>query len=629
MLVIRAVFRKDKSEKKHVDDNLQRKRHSGMLFPLLDVRNRTLFMGFVLVLFMVLFVISYLMPDGEEPRELKPDHEVGISREVALKAKAKGHMSQYKIHKYRPSELYQRPSLPHDLGSYHDRSYPGKSIRAEDPVVQNQLRYNPREEGGHHHSQGHQHGAELPNHHFQYSPSEHSRHHYNHEYRREAEPQDQLKYSPSEDSGNRYSRDHRHQEEPHTSDHAENILHYKPRSSSNSGSSSSSSSSSKSENMNLLNQISDTTGQSQNCKDDTKWADFHGMGCEAYSHHRLWCTFSILYPDHNGVDASTACCACGGGSSSQVENEGQPLIVPPPIDEKTIISSSLQSRHKSMPSGQDDSEEDESTRFVDHVDDDAVPDSDVLEDMADAMFEDMDVAPTDNQVYRLELIHFRLRLLWWTRSHGRSGGLQCIEISQMRTKKMVERSLSYVECCLTSAGLPEHEKFKLMDKDHSSTIDRSELRLDWLRDDIQFLDYAALHDHHRRRKSHKKTSTSAEIARDQNEPKVEDKTLGQTLKDIAWKLFKERAPKPHSLSIKMYQSPSATWSQADRQCKRYRKSLCPTSVLEKLQLCNDKDPHHGNKWVPTNELGMWIDLHTCSLRNIAKDMRLDSLIACC
>ena len=74
MLVIRAVFRKEKSGKKHVDDNLQRKRHSGMLFPLLDgrivtlkltlcvtiwaVRNRTLFMGFVLVLFMVLFVVS-------------------------------------------------------------------------------------------------------------------------------------------------------------------------------------------------------------------------------------------------------------------------------------------------------------------------------------------------------------------------------------------------------------------------------------------------------------------------------------------------------------------------------------------------------------------------------------------
>ena len=84
-------------------------------------------------------------------------------------------------------------------------------------MVQNRLRYNPREEGGQHHNPGHQHGAELPNHHFQYSPSEHSRHHYNHEYRREAEPQNQLKYSPSEDSGNRYSRDHRHQEEPHTS----------------------------------------------------------------------------------------------------------------------------------------------------------------------------------------------------------------------------------------------------------------------------------------------------------------------------------------------------------------------------------------------------------------------------
>ena len=71
---------------------------------------------------------------------MQADHEVGISREVALKAKAKGHMSQYKVgspnplyeqsrpqmHRHRPSELYQRPSLPHGLGSYHDRSYPGK-----------------------------------------------------------------------------------------------------------------------------------------------------------------------------------------------------------------------------------------------------------------------------------------------------------------------------------------------------------------------------------------------------------------------------------------------------------------------------------------------------------------------
>eukprot|EP00960_Hanusia_phi_P061613 764889-Hanusia_phi.AAC.10 len=65
-----------------------------------------------------------------------------------------------------------------------------------------------------------------------------------------------------------------------------------------------------------------TSGQSPNCKDDSQWADFHGLGCDAYNHHRLWCTFSILYPDHTGVDASTACCACGGGSSAQVENEG-------------------------------------------------------------------------------------------------------------------------------------------------------------------------------------------------------------------------------------------------------------------------------------------------------------------
>ena len=45
----------------------------------------------------------------------------------------------------------------------------------------------------------------------------------------------------------------------------------------------------------------------------------------------------------------------------------------------------------------------------------------------------------------------------------------------MRAKKTVERTLSYVECYLTSTGLSEHEKFKLMDKDHSSTIDRSRL----------------------------------------------------------------------------------------------------------------------------------------------------------
>ncbi len=96
--------------------------------------------------------------------------------------------------------------------------------------------------------------------------------------------------------------------------------------------------------------------------------------------------------------------------------------------------------------------DEEGALFADHVDDEPAPDAETTDEMADSMFDEMDAAPRDGVVSFSE---------WW---------------------KVISRDEPDAKMAM------EREHFQSVDKDGSGEVSRGELRQDWRRDDMHFLD---------------------------------------------------------------------------------------------------------------------------------------------
>jgi hypothetical protein len=243
--------------------------------------------------------------------------------------------------------------------------------------------------------------------------------------------------------------------------------------------------------------------------------------------------------------------------------------------------------------------DDDGALFADHVDDEPAPDAETTNEMADSMFDEMDAAPRDGSVSFSE---------WW---------------------KVISRDEPDAKMAM------EREHFQNVDKDGSGDVSRRELRQDWMRDDMLFLDSndPSLQDDDDEvdpdedalagegKDVTRGDEDDADDGDDEGDESVEDdlglnpdeeaddeaddgdegegggrreagsadadargghqsslfsflfgsddlgeeqagKTLGETLQRAAVRLFKQRAPRPHALNVKVLTSDSrVSWSQ--------------------------------------------------------------------
>jgi len=260
--------------------------------------------------------------------------------------------------------------------------------------------------------------------------------------------------------------------------------------------------------------------------------------------------------------------------------------------------------------------------FMHHKDSDSEPDEMELEEMADLMFDEMDVAPNDNMV------------------------------SWKEWQALVSRDMPDFD------ESDERSTFETVDKNNDGFIDRGELREDWKREDLQFLSKDGFdNDDDGFPDRENGVAEPGRPPADENglsEPLLESngplrqgdqpaempgappqvdgapsKSLGKTIVESALKLFKARAPKPHTLSVKLFQAKSATWAQASDKCAQDNQRLCPLTVVSQLRLCQDQDPHHRAMWTPLSEQDEWIELSTCNVNRMPESYKLQSLVACC
>jgi len=229
-----------------------------------------------------------------------------------------------------------------------------------------------------------------------------------------------------------------------------------------------------------------------------------------------------------------------------------------------------------MPDSNEGLPEDD-VQFADHVDDELGPDEETTNEMADSMFEDLDVAAKDGVVSFAE---------WWA----------------VLTRDDPEARLA-----------TQRRVFSGIDTDGDGALSRAELRANWMSNDMLFLntnDPALLDDDadaknlpqfgpgavvppseqpvpHRYSAAVSAMAAPTPGRRDsvdfQGPPHSAagaGDSLGVTLKNAALRLFKQRAPRPQSLNVRLMTSDSkVSWAQADRQCKSVKKRLCPDMVL--------------------------------------------------
>jgi len=279
-----------------------------------------------------------------------------------------------------------------------------------------------------------------------------------------------------------------------------------------------------------------------------------------------------------------------------------------------------------MPDSKEGLPEDD-VQFADHVDDELGPDEETTNEMADSMFEDLDVAAKDGVVSFAE---------WWA----------------VLTRDDPEARLA-----------TQRRVFSGIDTDGDGALSRAELRANWMSNDMLFLntnDPALLDDDadaknlpqfgpgavvppseqpvpHRYSAAVSAMAAPTPGRRDsvdfQGPPHSAagaGDSLGVTLKNAALRLFKQRAPRPQSLNVRLMTSDSkVSWAQADRQCKSVKKRLCPDMVLENLRMCHDKDPHHRGRWLPSEDFLEWVELDTCAKSKLPRDARRLPIIACC
>lgn len=86
-------------------------------------------------------------------------------------------------------------------------------------------------------------------------------------------------------------------------------------------------------------------------------------------------------------------------------------------------------------------------------------------------------------------------------------------------------------------------------------------------------------------------------------------TLGQSIKNMAVRMFRSRAPKPKSINVMLYQAKGVRWSAADHHCRKMHKMICPMKVSVLPRACLRADTA---RLFVNAELSMSSCLFSCS-----------------